>query len=54
MSNVPHEFNGIIATTNANTPINFLFIGHLHKSSDLHFEIFLFVDDSFPINYMNT
>jgi len=54
MSAVPHEFNGITATTNANIPIHFLFIRQLHKSSDLPFEIFLFVDDSFPINYMNT
>ena len=50
MSDVPHEFNGIIAKTNANIPIHFLFVGQLHKSSDLLFEIFLFVDDSFPIN----
>jgi hypothetical protein len=54
MSDVWHEFNWIIATTNVTIPIHFLFIGQLHKSSDLHFEIFLFVDDSFPINYMNT
>jgi len=40
MSDVLREFNGIIATTNADISIHFLFIGQLHKSSDLHLKIF--------------